>query len=514
MDDTLARRAGPSTRAGAPGPDGIAFPVDGGGGRNSIVAGKRLLAEAVQVAAPPLAEAIMDEPDWRNRYPAHIRAQVELSVRQPTTAVSVARRGLDTLYRSFEFVRGGEAMPIDLALRATCANRLYTVTVPGRGTQAPRLEVPYRGQVLSGSALLAQVHDWVERGLAEPSFAAAIETLIARPDWLDLSDWNIALLGAGAPLSPYATLASWRANLAVVDAPGAEERWRRLIDIARRGNGRVRVPVSAGSSADDPRLPDLAGADLLSAAPQIRNWLAPMPEPLAIGNYAFPAGEAQVRTVVAMDAILADLLALRRAVVPLFMLAATDCHAVPAHTAELALNRWRNGGALRLWQDALRWTSRGRLFAPNVAELIDATEGFRAGIVDALLLEHGPNYALARRLQQWRALVMRADGLRVSANVVPLAHSVLVPPTGRPAAACRGLHRFGIEVFEPETVSALLAAMLVFDLRTDSGAAAPGTTLAQPLQFLADGALHGGLWTSPFAPRSLLPVAALLGRLA
>ncbi len=510
LDDTQVQRATPVASARTDGAHGVAFPRTGEGGRSTLLAGKRLFAEAVQVAAPALADAIIDEPDWRQRYPVHVRAQVELMISRPDEAVAIARRGLDTVYRSFEFCRDGSAMPIDLALRAPCAERLYTVTIAGQGRDEPRLEVPYRGRRLGGPALIAQAYEWVERGVAEPSLAAAIEAVAAHPEWLDLSDWNIALLGAGAELNPLATLASWRATLIAVDVPDPAL-WRRLIAIARDGNGRVRVPVREGSSADDPRLPELAGADLLTETPQIRNWLASMAEPLALGCIAYRDGEAHVRLAVAMDALISDLVALRRNVVPIFVLTPTDCYAVPAHTAERAMAAWHARGVNRLWQDALRWASRDRLFTPNVPDILDGPEDFRAGVVDALVTEQGPNYALAKRLQQWRALVAHADGLRVSVHVGPVTRTQSVIRHRAMRAAYAGAHLFNVEVFEPETAGALLAALLVHDLRTQGGAAAPGAVLAHPLLLLADGALHSGLWTLPYAPRSALPLAALRG---
>jgi hypothetical protein len=372
--------------------------------------------------------------------------------------------------------------------------------------------VPYRGERLAGSRLVAQLHHWAERGIAEPSFVAAIEAVIEHPDWLDLSDWNIASLGAASELGAFETLASWRATQIAVDVPDPDH-WRRLIDIARRGNGRVRIPVREGSSADDPRLADLAGASLLSATPQIRNWLVSMPDPLAIGCFAYLDGEAHVRVSVAMDAIVADLIALRRNVVPAYLLTPTDCYAVPAQTAEQAATRWYTRGANRLWQETLRWMSRDRLFTPNVQNILNAPEGVRAGIVDALVVEQGPNYALAKRLQQWRALVSRADGLRVSANVAPATRTQSVIHNRAMRAAYDGARWFDVEVFEPETASVLMAALLVHDLRTANGAAAPDAVLAHPLQLFMEGALHSGMWTLPFAPRSALPIAALLGYL-
>ena len=73
------------------------------------------------------------------------------------------------------------------------------------------------------------------------------------------------------------------------------------------------------------------------------------------------------------------------------------------------------------------------------------------------------------------------------------------------AAAYAGAHRFGIEVFEPGTANTLMAALLVHDLRTGAPAR------PHPWQDEAYAAVHGGLWTAAYDPRSALGLAALLG---
>jgi hypothetical protein len=79
------------------------------------------------------------------------------------------------------------------------------------------------------------------------------------------------------------------------------------------------------------------------------------------------------------------------------------------------------------------------------------------------------------------------------------------------AAGFRGAKAFGIEVFEPDTTNAPMAGMRVHDLRNPDSAAHPGVPLDHPLQLLAEGANHGGLWRVPYPPRSVLSFAALLG---
>jgi hypothetical protein len=108
-------------------------------------------------------------------------------------------------------------------------------------------------------------------------------------------------------------------------------------------------------------------------------------------------------------------------------------------------------------------------------------------------------------------LVARAAGHRVSINVAPSTTTASVVGNRLLAAGFRGAKAFGCEIFEPATTGALVAALWVHDLRTRSGKADPSVPLTHPLQLLCDGANHGGLWRVPWLPRSVLPIAALIG---
>jgi lipid-A-disaccharide synthase len=116
------------------------------------------------------------------------------------------------------------------------------------------------------------------------------------------------------------------------------------------------------------------------------------------------------------------------------------------------------------------------------------------------------SYALAKRLQRWRATVARRDGALVSMNVAPPTRTRSVVKNRALAAAYAGAHRFGVQVFEPTTSNVLMAALLVHDLNTGGG-----PVHEQPWEDEAYAAAHGGLWRIPYAPRSVLGLAALVG---
>jgi hypothetical protein len=128
------------------------------------------------------------------------------------------------------------------------------------------------------------------------------------------------------------------------------------------------------------------------------------------------------------------------------------------------------------------------------------------GIHDALVPQQGPNYALAKRLQRWRAIVERDAGSIVSINVAPPTRTRSVLKNRALAAAYASAHLFAVEVFEPATANTLMAALLVADLNTGGG-----PSHEHPWQDEAYAAIHGGLWRAPYQPRSALGPAAILG---
>jgi hypothetical protein len=188
--------------------------------------------------------------------------------------------------------------------------------------------------------------------------------------------------------------------------------------------------------------------------------------------------------------------------------------AVPQALAEDVMRTYDERGALkRLAQAGVRAGSGGRSFAAHIEQLVRADDGRRYGVVDCLVVEQGPNYALAKRLQQWRALVARDAGFVASINVAPSTRTASVVSNRALAAGFRGAKAFDIEVFDPDTTNALMAALWVHDLRNPGSSARPQAALEHPLMLLAEGANHGGLWRVPYLPRSVLPFAAMLGLL-
>jgi hypothetical protein len=483
----------------APGDErGVVFPRGEDGARSTSALGRAVVADALRGTDPAGARAAERETNWRTGYLLHLRRLVEAGLASPDAALAIARDGLASVHARMRVAEAdGTESPLDAAVRAAPGPELRSATV--RGTAAPEreLSVPLHRERLRGDALLRQVDTWVRLGVAEPSVAEAVGAVVANPDWLDLSDRTVVVLGAGAEMGPLQALLRWGATVAAVDLP-RPALWRRVLETARQGAGTLVVPARDGAFGD--AAPESAGADLLQELPAIAAWLAGLDGPLVLGDYVYADGATNVRVCVAVDVLREELRRRREDLALAFLATPTDVFAVPddavAHSARAYAGRSRLG---RLAGRPLRTLSGGRLLRRNYVP------GEGPGINDSLVPQQGPNYALAKRLQRWRAAEAKDAGMPVSLNVAPPTRTRSVVKNRALAAAYAGAHRFGVEVFEPATSNTLMAALLVHDLRTGS----PG--LGHPWRDEAHDAVHGGLWRTAYDPRSALGLAALLG---
>ncbi|MTV24150.1 hypothetical protein FTX61_01750 [Nitriliruptoraceae bacterium ZYF776] len=484
---------------------GVQFPlVDGS--RSTTAAGRTVLAEAARAVDPRLADRIAAERAWHQRYHEHVRDLVAAELRAAEDGVQVPRTGLDALYGRFEFHRDREVVGLADAADAPVRTELRGVEVRGTGRPETVLSVPYRGDQLTGEALLRQLDAWTAAGTVEPSFAEGIGRVVTHPEWLDLCDLTVVVLGAGSEMGPLAELARWGATIVPIDLP-RPALWERVLATLRGGAGRAIVPVRR--PAEDHELAEAAGVDLLTELPEAAAFLDTVPGPLVIGTYVYADGGDNVRVSLAADALTVHVLRSRQDPVSLAaLLTPTDVYPVPPEVVRDAQERFARGGVLPA---VARRATIGRGFAPNYRETITTPAGATFGLADTLVLQQGPNYALAKRLARWRLRLARRDGVPVSANVAPATRTRSVTSNRVLAAAYAGAHHFGVEVFEPATSTTLMAALLVRDLRDPDAAGRPEASLPHSLGILADGAAHGGLWRIGYAPRSVLPLAAALG---
>lgn len=489
---------------------GIDFPVVEGQ-MSSMATGRAIFADAARAASPELASRIDAVKNWRKDYMAPARDLVVAGMGTPGGTEGISQAGLDSLYRQFQFTRDGGTGTVGEAFAQYTRPRFDTGEVVGHGRPVTELAIPYHGTVLRGAALRHQCDVWVANGIVEPSFAAAINSVIDHPEWLDLGGVDVAVLGAGAEMGPLLSLLDWGATVWAVDLPRPAV-WERIIAAATTRAGRLRVPIPVGAGEADDMLasefPEVAGADLLIQGPEIRTWLSQVDGPLVLGNYVYADGPLHVRVSLAIDAISTALLDQGADLTLAWLATPTDVFATPMAAVAESRRRWADAGLVRVARRPFRLFGS---FEPNYPDTVWTANGVEYGICDCLVSQQGPNYLLAKRLQRWRALVAREQGIPVSLNVAPSTSTNSVVKNRALAAAYAGASRFGLEIFSPDTSNAIMAALLVHDLRNPQSSANPEVELAHPLQLFIEGACHGGLWRSEYAARSVLGYAAVLG---
>lgn len=500
--------------------EGVSFPTGGDGRRSTTATGRAVFADSARNVDPTLAARIEHTSNWRNGYLAPLRDIVERAAQSPSAALAISNDGLASAHRRFVFERDGSTYSLDEAMHKFTSPGFGAVTVRGISAQENEISVPYRGRRLIGDDLARQVDRWVDNGVAEPGFAEAMHLVLDNPDWLDLRDIDVAVLGAGAEMGPTRSLLRWGARVHAIDLPGAST-WQRLITIARNTAGRLRIPIALDRHGEPPFVVDgyvhpdddvtvaqHAGADLLTRTPEVRTWLDDIERPFVLGTYAYAGGATHVLLSMAADAVALSLLEHRDDITLAYLATPTDVFMVPIAAVEASRQRWHSRGIAGLAQTPLRLL---RQFEPNYRTTYTTDDGLPFGINDSLVPQQGPNYALAKRLQRWRALVARSQGTPVSLNLAPATRTQSVIRNRALAAAYAGAGRFGVEVFDPATSTTLMAALLVHDLRNPSAVANPRTPVDNPMDLFAQGANHGGLWRVAYAPRSVLGVAAVLG---
>ncbi len=476
----------------------VDFPRDEHGRRSTSATGRAVVADALRAVDPAGSRSAEQETNWRSGYLTHFRRLLEAGLGRPADAVRIADDGLASLHERIRLSGPGQDHERPLAdwRSEQPGHALGTTEVRGRAEAEGEFSLPYRGDRLRGDALRRRLDAWVGDGVVEPGVREVVGAVLDHPEWLRLEGHVVGVLGAGAEMGPLQALLRWGATVAAVDLP-VPALWERVLGVAHEGAGRLLVPTPADRVVPDP---SVLGADLTSDVPALADWLLGQEGRLVVGNYVYADGAANVRVSMAVDALTSRVLAHRPEAALAFLATPTDVFAVPGSAVDQATARYDSRGtSAKLLGRPLRAVSGGRLLRRAYVP------GSDPGVNDSLVTQQGPNYALAKRLQRWRATSARAAGATVSMNVAPPTRTRSVVKNRALAAAYAGAHRFGVEVFEPATSNVLMAALLVHDLQTG------GPAHETPWQDEAAAAVHGGLWRTAYAPRSALGLAALLG---
>merc|ERR1712057_82588 len=472
-------------------PEGVEFPLDENNRRSTMAFNAAAFEASVITVDPGLAAKIGQEaPKWRKKYSKYVVENVKLSAKSTGNALAIANAGLDYLHDNMVFIRNERSMPLRTAMYGFKQDKFATATVKGsaRMPSKQEYEVPYKNKTLRGDDLLVQIDKWVNAGVIEVSCGHAMNEVALRSEWLDLSDVYFVMLGASSAMGPYEFLMNHGANVIAVDIDRPHI-WKKLITIAENSCGTLTFPMKKPKASEN--LADNVGCNLLTETPEIRNWLQSVHKgkSLVIGSYAYLDGALFVKLSMAMDAIAKDLVQSRKNTALAYLCTPTDCHIGTAAANAVATKNYKRSP---LWQTVLSLLVTVKR---NSYRHVEDDVGNHYHCVDAIVPEQGPNYILAKRLQHWRAIVTRESGSIVSSNVAPATRALSVVHNLSFKMAYGGMKHFKpLEVFDQETSSAVMAGLLVYDLKCASSASHPSTELGNPLCLFSENSFHGGAW--------------------
>jgi len=485
----------------------------------STFGNKGAWAAAVAAVDPAEGTKVEKERSWRQQYTKYIVKQVQLGLKSPKNAVSIAQGGLDYCYQNFEFIRDGQTYKLGEALEKFGGSHAFeTGVIKGDGKLpkfGPECQVPYQKKVLKGEALKAQLDKWASYGTIEPSARDAISYLVDNPNVLDLSDKYFVLLGAGSAMGPFLTLLSLGANIIAIDLD-RQGIWERLIRETRNSPGTLIFPLKKKQSTlkSDADIAAQAGGNLFTDTPEIRAWLMGVEKgkDFVVGAYAYLDGELHVKVSLAMDAIIRDLTRVRKAT-PAYLCTPTDVHVITKEAHDAAEKEFKKINFTNVVSKLSPFALPGTGYlVKNALPPVKAEDGEELYLVDGIVGRQGPNYALAKRIQHWRAVVAReVDKVNVSSNIAPSTATVSVTSNKLFALAYQGFHFFApLEVFQQETSNAVMAAMLIHDIRNPKVPSNPKNKLRNPLELFTYGSLHGGVWRMAYKIDSIGEPAAFL----
>jgi hypothetical protein len=252
---------------------------------------------------------------------------------------------------------------------------------------------------------------------------------------------------------------------------------------------------------------------LITQTPEIFNWLKDLypGKPFTVGCYVYLDGEAHVKVALACDAIMKGLTDARQKISVAFLCTPTDAHVIPEEARKAALANYNSYS----WQNLVVWPIRllaGKwVLHKNALPPVRSEDGQSFSIVDGLVVAQGPNYALAKRMQHWRAIVARSKGCPASAHIAPSTSTASVVHNRQFAWAYDGMPFFRpLEIFEQETSNAVMGAILVHDVRNQKAVANPAVNLNNPLELFKYNGFHGGIWRAGYKVGTIGEVSVLV----
>jgi len=417
------------------------------------------------------------------------------------------------------------------------ASASQTYKIPYDGAWHPSRPKPPTA-VLTDDKIKQQVTKWVEGSIIEKDAGDAVNWTV---DYFakggKASDVYVVMIGAGSAMGPFPKLMEMGANVVAIDIPGSWGKggkrptsglWKRLVDTAKTSpGGSIIFPLDPSksqkeleASSDPLALYEAAGSNLMEQPAEVANWLLewqatlPASAKVCIGNYTYLDGENHVKLALCADHCIKRLREVRPSTAVSFLCTPTDIHVIPQEAHEAAVKRYGTGMGSFGFEKLFNTLSRGACLVSNVVSPVATANGKKLYLVDGVSVAQGPNYALAKRMQHWRAQIAFAEGTTVSSTVAPSTATISVISNKTFAWAYGGLPYFGYEVFKQETTNAVMASLLIHDLLNDKGPKNAKNKsefgIENTLQLFSTQGVHGGLWRCAYTINSLGEACAII----
>merc|ERR1719219_1889226 len=428
---------------------------------------------------------------------------------KPEDVLNMAEAAWHYVYEKIEYYPEQGADPISLlsAMEKPNPNAAFeSGIISGSGKLEKNFYLPYEGKNLSGSDAEARINTWGREGVIESDTAQALLPFCSDNSFIDqLNDKVFVLLGGLSEMGPLQRLLSWGATVVALDYH-AKPLQERLLKIASEYGGTLVLPLKPGcAKLDQSKWADKAGCDLLKDFPEVADWLVKLlpGREMIIGSFCYLDGERFIKIVSTMDAICSTVIQKRSSPTSLCYYATpTDCHLVTPEAVEASKSQSHSGlaGVLSSVLCKPGYSSK------NVVGDVPFT--------NSLVPRQGPNYALAKRLQTYRAVLSRAAGTTVSLNVAPTTKTVSVMKNKIFAFTMAGMLAFKpMYPFDTETTKSVMTALLIHDICNSESSANPSANLDHPLQLLQKTQVHGGMYRTGLLFDSMGTPAVLIAAL-
>lgn len=152
--------------------------------------------------------------------------------------------------------------------------------------------------------------------------------------------------------------------------------------------------------------------------------------------------------------------------------------------------------------------SFGKFLKKNAIPPAKCDDGSTLKLIDGLSVDQGPNYALAKRLQHWRAMIQYNAGNIVSSNIAPSTATLSVVSNRSFGWAYGGMPYFKpYEIFQQDTTNAVMAGVLVANITQSESPSNPKNRdacgIKNTLELFKCNSVHGGLWRAAYKVDSI-----------